>query len=348
MLSAVVLEFIHVQALPELLVSLTPVLLFLTILRLLDSYKLVALRSLLMSLVAGIVAALLCLFMNASLMLATGIDSVTYSRTIAPLVEEIVKAVYIIVLIRSRRVGFMVDAAIQGFAVGAGFAVLENAVYLIARPEAGILVWLIRGLGTAMMHGASTSIVGIVTMTMVDRRGLTNPVVYLPGLVPAVVIHALFNQFFIPAALSAVVVLFLIPLLMVVVFARSERATRQWLGVGFDTDRELLEMVMSGNLSETKIGRYLERLEDRFQGVILADMLNYLRVHLELSIGAKGLLLMREAGFEVKGDSETREKFTELRYLEKSIGPTGKLAILPFIHTSARDLWQLHLLDAQS
>ena len=342
------MEIVHLSALPELLVSLTPVLLFLSILRLLDSYKLVAFRSLLLSIAAGVAAAFVCLLINDALMQWTGTGAVAYSRTIAPFIEETVKATYVIVLIRSRRVGFLVDAAIQGFAVGAGFAVLENTVYLTARPEAGIVVWLIRGLGTAMMHGAATSIVGIVTMTLADRRGSASPAVYLPGLVPAIIVHAAFNQFFIPAALSAVVVLFLIPLLMIVVFARSERATRQWLGVGFDTDRELLEMVMSGNLSETKIGKYLERLEGRFHGVILADMLNYLRIHLELSIGAKGLLLMREAGFDLKGDAETREKFAELRFLEKTIGPTGKLALLPFLHNSARDLWQLHLLDTQS
>jgi hypothetical protein len=39
-----------------------------------------------------------------------------------------------------------------------------------------------------------------------------------------------------------------------------------------------------------------------------------------------------------------RDTFVELRYLEKSIGRTGMLALQPFIHTSTRDLWQLNLL----
>jgi RsiW-degrading membrane proteinase PrsW (M82 family) len=337
-----------VHTLPELFISLTPVLLFLAILRLLDSYKLVSFRSLLGSLLAGIGTGVVCLFLNDALISWIGLDHSLYSRALAPVVEESAKASFVIVLIVSRRVGFMVDGAIHGFAVGAGFAVLENTIYLISRPDAGIVLWIVRGLGTAMMHGAATSIVGMVSTTLVGTRGNKSIGVYLPGLAAAAVIHAAFNQFFIPAALSAAIILFVLPLTMVMVFTRSEHATRQWLGIGFDTDRELLEMLSTGNLQETKIGKYLDQLENRFHGIILADMLNFLRVHLELSISAKGLLLMRQAGFDVKADPEIREKFAELQYLERSIGPTGKLAILPFIHTSARDLWQLHLLSDQS
>jgi len=73
-------------------------------------------------------------------------------------------------------------------------------------------------------------------------------------------------------------------------------------------------------------------------------MLCLLRLHLELSIGAKGLLLMREAGFRVGADPEVKEKFAELRYLEWSIGKTGKLTIEPFLHMSTRHLWQLYVL----
>ena len=59
----------------------------------------------------------------------------------------------------------------------------------------------------------------------------------------AIIIHGIFNQFFIPAVMTTAVILLALPLLMIVVFERSERATRQWLGVGFDTDREVLEML---------------------------------------------------------------------------------------------------------
>jgi len=77
---------------------------------------------------------------------------------------------------------------------------------------------------------------------------------------------------------------------------------------------------------------------------VVVDMICYLRVHVELSIEAKGILLMRQAGFALPPDLTAREKFEELRTLAKNIGQTGKLALLPFLHTSDRELWQLHML----
>ncbi|MBK6982076.1 MAG: hypothetical protein IPH30_11645 [Betaproteobacteria bacterium] len=76
----------------------------------------------------------------------------------------------------------------------------------------------------------------------------------------------------------------------------------------------------------------------------MADLLCYLRLYTELALRAKGILLMRENGFEVPVDEATREKFTEMRFLETSIGRTGLLAIQPMLHMSHKDLWQLYML----
>jgi hypothetical protein len=76
-------------------------------------------------------------------------------------------------------------------------------------------------------------------------------------------------------------------------------------------------------------------------------MMCLLRLRGELAIRAKGILLMREAGFAAAPDPAVKVKFAELRYLEKSIGRTGLLALRPFLHTSTRDLWQLNMLTEQ-
>jgi hypothetical protein len=93
------------------------------------------------------------------------------------------------------------------------------------------------------------------------------------------------------------------------------------------------------------VGQYLQSLRQRFPGEMLADMLCLLRIHLELSIAAKGILLMRGAGIKVDSDPEVRARLEELKYLESSLGRTGRLAIQPFLRTSSRQLWQLHMLD---
>ncbi len=93
------------------------------------------------------------------------------------------------------------------------------------------------------------------------------------------------------------------------------------------------------------MGKYLQSLRERFSGEVVADLLCYLRIHVELSIRAKGILMMREGGFDVEPDEETRARLTELRYLEGSIGMVGKLAMSPFLHVSGKELWQLYMLQ---
>ena len=55
------------------------------------------------------------------------------SRYIAPLTEETGKAALVVTLVATARVGFLVDAAVLGFAVGTGFALFEN-LHEIPRP----------------------------------------------------------------------------------------------------------------------------------------------------------------------------------------------------------------------
>jgi len=166
----------------------------------------------------------------------------------------------------------------------------------------------------------------------------------LPPLFVAVLIHAAFNSFMLPPIQETLLVMVSLPLLMYWVFLRSERAVEGWIGQGFDNDRELLELLDSGTFSESPTGRYLHGLRDRFSGPVVADLVCYLRIYVELALRAKGVLLMRENGIEVAEDPQVVEKLEEMRYLERSVGPTALLTIKPLLHMSRRDLWQLYML----
>jgi RsiW-degrading membrane proteinase PrsW (M82 family) len=326
------------------LVSLLPVVLFLVTLIYLDSYKLVHLRSLLLAVVVGAGAALACLTLNDLAIHGAGVARATHSRYIAPVIEETLKAAFVAWLIVGKRVGFMVDAAIVGFAVGTGFALIENTYYVRTLQSDGILVWMVRGLGTAVMHGGMTAVFGIVAKTVYDRTN-GRAFWWLPGLALAIALHSLFNHFILPPITATIVLHVALPAIMLVVFWRSERATQRWLGTRMDADAELLDIINAGAISESPIGRYVETLKQQFGPETLVDMLCYLRIHVELAISAKGLLMMREAGFKPTPPPGTQEKFRELRHLEKSIGPTGRLAIAPILHQSTRDLWQIYHLE---
>jgi protease PrsW len=332
------------ELLPRLLAGFLPVLLFLGALIYLDSYKLVRLRWVVFMIMLGGAAAAASYTANGILLSRLAMDFTTYSRYVAPVVEESAKALILIWLIRSQRIGFLVDASIYGFAVGTGFALVENAYYLRSIPDTHLVVWLIRGLGTAVMHGGTTSIFGISSQLLAEFRSPKQVSIFVPGLLTAMVLHSLFNHLFFLPIFSTLATLLVFPLLIFVIFERSEESLQNWLEVGFDADTELLELMNSGRLSESKVGKYLQSLREKFSGEVVMDLLCYLRIHLELSLRAKGTLMMREAGFDAEPDDETRALFKEMRYLEGSIGKTGKLALLPFLHVSGKELWQLYMI----
>lgn len=326
------------------LVALLPVLTFLGALLYLDSYKLVMLRVVIAVLACGALVAGLGFFLNAGLLDILGVELTTYTRYVGPITEELLKGLVVVALIRFHRIGFLVDAAILGFAVGSGFAVVENLYYLEQIPDAGIGTWIVRGFGTALMHGGATAIFGVMGLATLEKTERANLWSFLPGFALAVALHTAYNHLFLSPKFSTLAILVVLPPLFYFVFERSAKAVGDWLGRGFDADTEMLELINSGSLSNSPVGGYLHALKDKFSGPVLADILCFLRLYTELALRAKGILMMRESGFEVAIDDDTRAKFEEMRYLERSIGRTGVIALQPVLHMSHKELWQLYML----
>lgn len=329
-------------------ISILPVFAFLFGLRFLDSYKLVSLRRILSAVLAGIAVAGVCLFINSLGFEVMPLTGRWYPVVGAPIIEECLKAAYIAYLIRRSRIGFMVDAAIYGFAVGAGFALLENIVYVHAFQDKSLLLWTIRGFGTAMMHGGTTAIFGIVATTLLARTASHRWTVYVPGLIISIVIHSIYNQALLPPLETTVAILVGLPVLMSLIFLQSEKSLQSWLGNKLDKDMELMQMIATGRLVETKAGLYLRSLTNSFPPQVVGDMLCLLQISLELSAIAKGDLMRREAGFPITPDPTLPAKFEEMAFLEKSIGVAGKMAIAPLLSRSSRDLWEVYMLSQGS
>jgi len=324
--------------------ALLPVLSFLAALVFMDSFKLLTTRSVLLALGAGGAAAFAGEWVNAALVDAWALGPATFSRYVSPVTEECLKSLYVVWLLRRDRIGFLVDAAILGFAVGAGFALVENVEYLRGLAEPRATLWIVRGFGTALLHGAATAILAMIARALADRRPGHRLAGVLPGLLAAAAIHSLFNHFVLPPLAATGLMLVVMPLAFVLVFERSEAATREWLGVGLDDELDLLQSIRSGRVLSTRVGAYLQSLTARFPATSVADMLCLIRVQLELSIRAKGFLLAREAGFDAPVGEDVRSNLQELRYLEQAIGPTGLLAVRPIMRHRSRDLWQIYRL----
>lgn len=325
-------------------IALLPVSTFLLTLVLVDSFKLVSTPTLARALVAGALAALAATWLHTWLFGITGLRIETFSRYVAPVTEETLKALFIVYALRRRQIGFLVDAAIIGFAIGAGFAMVENVEYLRALTSRNIWLWVVRGFGTAVLHATTTAIIAITAKALADRspeRGLST---LAPGWVAAVVLHSAFNHTTVSPLLSAVLMMLVLPPIVLAVFQRSEAVTREWVGAGLDLDVELLQLVKSSHFGTTRLGRYLDELKSRFAGPVVADMFCLLQLDLELSIRARGMLMAREEGLDLPADDTLRAQLAERAYLEKSIGPTGLLALRPLQVTSGRDEWHQFLL----
>ena len=117
-------------------IALLPALLFLATLLLIDSFKLVRPATVGAAVLYGALAASACAALHEWMLGAISISLPTFTRYVAPLTEEAAKALFIAFLLWRRRIGFLVDAAVLGFAVGTGFAIVENML-LPARPGPG-------------------------------------------------------------------------------------------------------------------------------------------------------------------------------------------------------------------
>ena len=324
--------------------AFVPVSLFLWSLVYIDSYKLVNLKHLVRVIVAGGIAALASYVIN-EIVLHSADDRSVFTRLAAPAVEEALKFLPVVFLLATRRIGFVIDAAIFGFAAGTGFALVENLYYMAVLPDRPLAFWVVRGFGTAVMHGGTTALAAMITKVVLQRREADSVFLALPGLAIAFAIHSIFNQFLLSPLASALAVTIILPPLLVLVFAQSERYLQSWLGSGFDLDTELIKAIRAGDFASTRAGRYLQSLREHFDAVVVADMLCYLRLTAELSLRAKGVLMMRENGLPVPKDAESANKLAELHYLKSTIGRTGQLALAPILGGTSHDIWQLRLLE---
>jgi protease PrsW len=326
-------------------ISLIPVFLFLVILIYLDSFRLVRINILLLCLGWGILSALLSYFLNTFLIRDAGIPFQSYSAYIAPIAEETLKMLFLVLLIRKNRIGFMIDGAIYGFAIGAGFAVTENLAYLhfLSGNQGDLILWIIRGFGTAVMHGGATAIVGILMMGALNRHTrILVPAV--TGTLGAILLHAVYNTPYLSPVTTTLLILVIIPVSIILIFRSNEKSLRDWLELQFDSEVQILAQIRQGKFTSTRAGVFLLTIKDRFPKEIVFDLYCFISLYLELSIKAKSLLMLRESGLPASPEPGIPEKLAELRMLRKSIGNAGYLAISPVLRVSRKDLWKISLL----
>jgi RsiW-degrading membrane proteinase PrsW (M82 family) len=333
-------------------VALAPVLAFIVLFVLLDAFKLMSRREVLTLLAAGGGLAGAAYGLNAEVMDALPIGFSLYSRFASPVLEECLKGAVIVWLFARNRIGFRIDAAISGFVVGAGFSLIENVFYLYHFSGANLGVWLVRGFGTAVMHGGATALFAVVSQFLMERelkidasRWRLHPLLFVPGLLAAILVHGLYNQFPDQPLLAMGVTLLAAPLTVLLIFARSANAAHKWLIADYETHEHMLADLRSGAFAASEDGRVIAALAARLPPKVADDVFDYIRLHTELVTLAEAALLARQNGEAAPGGPKLRAMFQRLHALEKAIGRTALMTINPHLHFSRNDLWEMHELE---
>jgi protease PrsW len=153
---------------------------------------------------AGPAAVTLCVWWGlAAFVLAFAVNSlaarwlpmVVVITVVAPVVEELAKALVLVDRVRRPSFTYFVDGAVLGFAAGTGFAVLENLVYLARSPGlAGLGLSVNRALSTSLMHGTACALVGVALGRFRFGRGAARALSLAAGLAAAMALHWAFNN----------------------------------------------------------------------------------------------------------------------------------------------------------
>jgi hypothetical protein len=311
----------------------------------LDSFKLVRFGFVLQMLVVGALLAGVSYLINGAISSGFHVGISDYTRFVAPTVEELLKASALVVLFWMNRIGFRVDAAIIGFAIGTGFSMAENAYLLHVLTQANVTVWIFRGFGTAMMHGGATAIFAIMAQTLIEKEPKLGPLDLLPGLAVAIFLHTAFNYYPHQILLNTAASFIVLPAILLMIFAKSEEQIHTWLLSDYETHQHLLFEIESGEFVNDEAGRFITNLAKRFGDTAAADMFEYVKLHTELVLRAESIDLTQERGGRVTLTGADDAKFDRMHALERKIGRTALAALGPRLKFSRKELFEIHELE---
>lgn len=307
-----------------------PVLLYLLIIKGMDGLSLVRSGRLAQCFLWGVAACLICFEIPSS-----------------PWVEEALKVLPLVVAIYRGRSAFLSQAVLYGAAVGAGFACLENILYVAFSDGFTLGDAIVRGFGTSLLHIGCTLLAASSAMLAcrVARRwtAATRIAFSLTALLPSMAIHYLYNSFFLPEYIQMALVVCLVTILVMYIFNLDSRLTVKWLDSCISNDVSLLQSIRKGQLQNTNAGQYLLAARDHFQKEVFFDICVYLGLYLELSIAAKSRMIMKDAGMDIRPSAQEHKlnssKIEELSCLKKRIGKAGQMFLAPLVHQRTVDDW---------
>ena len=329
-------------------VALIPVLILLSLFVWLDAFRLMSFREILVLLFLGGLAAIAVYPVSGRLIDTLPIGFSNYSRYVAPWLEEGVKALVMILLFRMNRIGYKLDAVISGFAIGAGFSVVENIIYLTMFPTYGTGTWLVRGVGTAVMHGTTLAILAAVAHELAERETREaaadfnfNLLWFLPGYLIAVAIHVAFNHFPDRPLVAMMGAIILAPIALIGIFHFGTTEAQRWLAVEYAEHKSQLDTLRSGAWPDSVAGRKIAALAQRLDAESAKRVRRYWELQTWLVVEAEETMIEEAEGTVELDPEQVRAAFHELDGLGRALGRSTLTAVKALLPFSRNDYWEV-------
>jgi len=328
--------------------ALVPVLILLAVFVWLDAFELMSFREIVVLLVLGGLAAIAVYPVSGRLIDTLPIGFSGYSRYVAPWLEEGVKAVVMIGLFWFNRIGYKLDAVISGFAIGAGFSVVENVIYLTIFPDYGAGTWLVRGLGTAVMHGTTLAILAAFAHELAEREMREsagdfdfNLLWFLPGYLIAVALHTTFNQFPDRPMLAMMGAVIFAPVAILAIFHFGTAEAERWLVAECAAHQSQLQALKAGQWPEGPSGKRIAALAGKVAPENAKRIRRYWELQALLVVEAEKAMMEEAAGDVSIDKDEIRAAFAELEGLRRALGRSTYTALKALLPFSRNDYWEV-------
>jgi RsiW-degrading membrane proteinase PrsW (M82 family) len=328
--------------------ALVPVLVMLAVFVWLDAFALMSFREVVVLLLLGGLGALAAYPISGRMLDTLPIGFSLYSRFIAPWIEEAIKAALVILLFRLNRIGYKLDAVISGFAIGAGFSVVENILYLTMYPGYGTGTWLVRGFGTAIMHGTTLAVLAAIAHEFAEREAREAASDYnfsllwfIPGYGVAVALHTAFNQFPDRPLVAMMAAILVAPVALIAILNLGTAEAQRWLAAECAEHRAQVEALSGGRWPDGAAGRKIAALAGRLDPETAKRVRRYWELQAWLVAEAEETMIEEAAGDAEFDAEKIRAALAELDGLKRALGRSTFAALQALLPFSRNDQWEV-------
>lgn len=272
----------------------------------------------------------------------------TIDHFVAPIYEELLKGLILLYLFRRAKFTYSVDGALYGFAVGTGFAMIENLGYIYNAQSEATIVAIQRIFSANLVHALSSASIGITLGISRSRNSRLQRQVHAVGLLLAIGQHMLYNNIlhiisasdskiplgaiFIPGLPGIFFILYVIQ--------RGKKDARKWIKekLGMDSRVTRSEVALVDSLPEPKDALY--PVAERFgvEKARLAEKMLYLQAH--VGIKRKALEGCRGEDISRKNiEAEIDRLHADIKNIQSEIGVYAMLFIRGLFTEEMVSVW---------